>query len=505
MVDTSGDVNSNGMPPPPQPEPAPPSTSDDTTNEARNNVPEPMPPLWTHRTHISEHVCNILRALLLSLKLSHNKKIEAKNLARVDKDTNHQIDPTNFPDPGSPQASVISLMEEDEANLRNPLIAHKLFDLMPQYIISWLAAEDARTKELKRKHDESLKDPVSVVEDRVAKRRCMQGAQLTLCDPLAPASLTLPQIMFDTKNLVAIPLSFFTQKNLCYIIDELASLPTKKVNSCSGDSKAMYILDIEKLSAKLGGELSMDFGSYLQAADEYFKFQLQRSADKEWGDIWSAHFRFFDAHSDTAELFPAWMHAEHKMCHDTQTYHQRYLISDYEAAYNHSVIEHKQHTSAQANISKLNVEMAQMCEHMARMSKSANSSPFSGFNSRRPAGAPSSSSALFPNGSKIGITTIQHLFMSLIPPICLFCAEIGHTLAGHPREKIPAKFPDGKNAWARLTNGRLISPDNREICIGFNLRGANTPCRHGATHLHICSLCGSKSHHALSSACRLRA
>ncbi|PPQ94534.1 hypothetical protein CVT25_012639 [Psilocybe cyanescens] len=160
IVNTSSNINPNSRPPPPQPEPAAPSTGDDTTNEAGNDVPEPMAPLQTHHTHISEHVCNILWALLLSLKLSHNKKIEAKNLVRVDKDTNHQINPINFPDPGSPQASIISLTEEDKANLCNPSIVHELFDLMPQYIISWLTAEDVHTKELKRKHDESLKDLV---------------------------------------------------------------------------------------------------------------------------------------------------------------------------------------------------------------------------------------------------------------------------------------------------------------------------------------------------------
>ncbi|PPQ87735.1 hypothetical protein CVT25_014420 [Psilocybe cyanescens] len=473
MVDTSGDVNPNGTPPPPQSEPTPPPTGDDTGTGTRNDVPDPVLPLRNRRTHISEHISGVLRALPLSLKLSRNKKIENENLARVDRDTNHQIDPIAFPEPGSPQASVISLTEEDEANLRNPSIAHKLFDLMPQYIISWLAAEDARVKELKRKHDESLKDPVSVAEDRVAKRRCMQGTQLTLRDPLALASFTLPQIMFDTENLVAIPLSFFTQKNLRYIIDDLASLPTKKVNSCSGDLKAMYILDIEKLMVKLGTELSMDFGSYLQAADQYYKFQLQRSADKEWGDIWSAHFRFFDTRPDAAELFPAWMHAEHKMRRDTRTYHQRYLISDYEAAYNHSVIEHKQRTSAQADISKLNVEMAQMREHMARMSKSSSSSPFSGFNS--PVGARSLLSASYVQRSAIP--------SPVTPGIKSQLSFLMGKMRGHDLSMADSSPPTTRRSASASTSGAPIPLADMEPPVSTSAPSA-VPSPTTPSHLH---------------------
>ncbi|PPQ85204.1 hypothetical protein CVT25_010097 [Psilocybe cyanescens] len=275
--------------------------------------PPGMLPEMGPRTHISEHACDVLRKLALPLKLSRNKKIETENLVRADKTADHELDPVAHPDPGSPQASVISLTEEDKAQLRVPAIVQKLFDLMPNYIIAWLAPEDAQAKENKRKHDEALKDPLSAADDKIAKRRCMQGSLLSARDPLAPASFSFPQILFDTKNLVGLPLSFFTQKNLCYIIDELASLPTRKANSCSGDGKSIYILDIEKLSTKLGGELSMDFGSYLQAVDQFYKFQLQHSADQEWAEIWHAHFHFFDLHPEATELYLAWMHAKLKL------------------------------------------------------------------------------------------------------------------------------------------------------------------------------------------------
>ncbi|PPQ94132.1 hypothetical protein CVT25_007889 [Psilocybe cyanescens] len=501
MSQNTGDVAPPiGTHSPPQHQPDPPSSP--TGNAPRvgtkGDIPLPDIPVRARRTHISEHACDVLRKLALPLKLARNKKIEAENLARADKSADHELDPVAHPDPGSPQASVISLTEEDEGQLRVPAIVQKLMDYMPNYIIAWLAAEDAQAKENKRKHDEALKDPLSAAEDKIAKRCCMQGSLLSARDPLAPASFSFPQILFDTENLVGLPLPFFTQKNLRYIIDELASLLTRKANSCSGDGKSIYILDIEKLSVKLGAELSMDFGSYLQAADQFYKFQLQRSADQEWAEIWRAHFRFFDSRPEAAELYLAWMHAELKLRRDTRTYHQRYLVSDYEAAFNHSVAEHKQQTAAQADSALVYNKLSQMEESIISRISKASGSSFSGM-SRHP-GASSgnsyshqSSGPLFPNGSR-----------SSVPPTCLLCAETGHGLSTHPKDKSPAKFPEGKNAWARLVDGRLVAHDNKEICIGFNLRGANSSCSHGATRVHVCSFCGSKSHHAFSYTCRLR-
>ncbi|PPQ93945.1 hypothetical protein CVT25_015825 [Psilocybe cyanescens] len=502
MSQNSGDVAPPiGMHPPPQHEP---DTSAAPSGNApqigtKSDIPGPDVPVRIRRTHISEHACDVLWKLALPLKLVRNKKIEAENLACADKTADHELDPVAHPDPGSPQASVISLMEEDESQLRVPAIVQKLMDCLPNYIIAWLAAEDAQAKDNKRKHDKALKDPLSAAEDKIAKRHCMQGSLLSAWDPLALASFSFPQILFDTENLVGLPLPFFTQKNLRYIIDELASLPTRKANSCSGDGKSIYILDIEKLLVKLGAELLMDFGSYLQAADQFYKFQLQRSADQEWAEIWRAHFRFFDSRPEAAELYLAWMHAELKLRHDTRTYHQRYLVSDYEAAFNHSVAEHKQCTTAQADLVLVYNKLSQMEESIISRISKASGSAFSGL-SRCPGAPPGSSYAhhssgpLFLNGNR-----------SSVPPTCLLCAETGHGLSTHPKEKSPAKFPDGKNAWARLVDGRLVSHDNKEICIGFNLCRANSSCVHGATRVHVCSFCGSKSHHAFSYTCRPRA
>ncbi|PPQ94889.1 hypothetical protein CVT25_004378 [Psilocybe cyanescens] len=370
--------------------------------------------------------------------LVRNKKIEAENLAQADKSADHELDPVAHPDPGSPQALVISLTEEDEGQLRVPAIVQKLMDYMPNYIIAWLAAEDAQAKENKRKHDKALKDPLSAAEDKIAKRHCMQGSLLSAWDPLAPASFSFPQFLFDTENLVGLPLPFFMQKNLCYVIDEVASLPIRKANSCSGNGKSIYILDIEKLSVKLGAELSMDFGSYLQAADQFYKFQLQHSADQEWAKIWCAHFHFFDSRPEAAELYLAWMHAELKLQRDTHTYHQRYLVSDYEAAFNHSVAEHKQQTAAQADSTLVYNKLSQMEESIISCISKASGSAFSGMSHHPGASSGNSyshqsSGPLFPTA--VGAQSLLHASYVWRPDM------------GYPpilKTKAQQNFPKGK-------------------------------------------------------------
>lgn len=113
----------------------------------------------------------------------------------------------------------------------------------------------------------------------------MQSLSLVVHNPIVSTSITFPEILFQTENVASFSLSFFTQKNLCHIIDNLASLSTKKANSFSLDSKALHILNIEKIVAKLGDDLSLDYGSYMQAMEQYICFQIQHSVDAEWTDI----------------------------------------------------------------------------------------------------------------------------------------------------------------------------------------------------------------------------
>ena len=87
---------------------------------------------------------------------------------------------------------------------------------------------------------------------------------------------------------------------------------------------------------------------------------------------------------------------------------------------------------------------------------------------------------------------------------CVLCAERGHTVFLHEQDTSPAKFNDGKPAWAKFANKSLRSPDDGDICINWNIKGDCANCNHPKSErLHVCSFCG-KLHSALSWTCRNR-
>lgn len=97
----------------------------------------------------------------------------------------------------------------------------------------------------------------STEEARLAKRHCMDGSLQMPHVIGVPATIIFPQTLFDTENCVSIPLPFFLNKNLRYIIDKVATLPTIKSNPLAREMKGISIINIEKLSASLGREGSL--------------------------------------------------------------------------------------------------------------------------------------------------------------------------------------------------------------------------------------------------------
>src|SRR5258708_35272914 len=84
--------------------------------------------------------------------------------------------------------------------------------------------------------------------------------------------------MFDTEELVAIPLPSFTHRPPEHILGLTAVLPMRKVYVRDGKSRT--IIDVDKLSQTLGGELSLNYGQFMEAAMNFFKFQSSRDKDK---------------------------------------------------------------------------------------------------------------------------------------------------------------------------------------------------------------------------------
>ncbi|KAF8799794.1 hypothetical protein BYT27DRAFT_7007142, partial [Phlegmacium glaucopus] len=88
---------------------------------------------------------------------------------------------------------------------------------------------------------------------------------------------------------------------------------------------------------------------------------------------------------------------------------------------------------------------------------------------------------------------------------CLICAERGHNVFSHQDSQVQVKFPDGKPAWSKCTSRGLVTPDNRPLCVNWNVRGSRAgpgSCTHPKDErAHQCSFCGAKEHYALSWTC----
>jgi len=439
------------------------------------------PPVRTRKTHVSEAISTILKSLTLPARLKRNKEIEDQNEARAFQTLLHTQDPVAYPDPGSETASFISLEPSELDYLSSPTIPDSIRNIMPFYLLQKLADIKLASNNPTLKRPENLTDSTDNAVVRTAKRRCMSALTLVSRDIEQPTSFNFPQIMFETEDRMPIPLPFFTHKSLRYIINNLAILPTKKIEG-DGTFKKGVILDIEKLSKTLREELSLSFGQYGEASSQMYKFQQQRDGDspdsgETWTHFWHSHFSFFENREDAKEFYDEWKHVELELRRDRWSYNYRYDAPYYSQRYmtaKNNMIQRMKYRD------DINQQIAKALEARPRRDF------LSGSNSRfaqRPfqeAGGRSSA-----------------------PAFCVLCADRSHTLPHHPRDKV--KFPDGKIIWAKLVNGRLTSPDAREICVKYNIGGPKYCAkdnRHGDNRAHICSFCGAKDHHALSWTCR---
>jgi len=87
---------------------------------------------------------------------------------------------------------------------------------------------------------------------------------------------TFPQILFDTELCIAVPLPFFLNKNLNILNFKASTLPMTKTNPNLSETKGTVILDIEKLSTRLGKELSLSCSQWTEAAANMYLFQKEK-------------------------------------------------------------------------------------------------------------------------------------------------------------------------------------------------------------------------------------
>ncbi|KIJ91286.1 hypothetical protein K443DRAFT_115229 [Laccaria amethystina LaAM-08-1] len=375
-----------------------------------------------------------------------NKEIEEENAERSRKSFNHASDPTVHKESGSEQASLISLDEVDLNRFRVPSFAASFPGLIYSKLAKWIADEDIKSK-LKRKPADEQK--LSAEDARIAKRRCMNGQKMVPWVVGVPWQATFPQNLFDTELCIAVPLPFFLNKNLNILNVEASTLATTKTNPNPGETKGNVILDIEKLSMRFGKELSLSCSQWTEAAGNMYLFQKERDEEgtSEAHSAWyNDHFCFYTSQDTKDELYDAWKADELKFRQEHWAKYREYDAARYYQAY------------------KLSEKQQEMMVDI-RSGRSSSSTPD-----------------------------------------CLICAERGHDATQHADSTTPIKFKsDGKSVWAKYTDHNLLSPDNRIICISWNLRGdRGHPCSHKDERVHLCSFCGSKHHNTFSWICRSR-
>ena len=453
-------------------------------------VPADPPPPRVPRTHINPEVIQLLKDLPFYGKLEKNKQLEAENSARTVAKLNHRLNQEAYPDDGSDLASLVTIEEGDLIQLLDDDLRAHYRPVMSIAVTKWVADTQKAIAEgehpsLKRAFNVAVADvtkKTSAEEARLAKRRCMDGSLQMPRVIGVPATIIFPQTLFDTENCVSIPLPFFLNKNLRYIIDKAATLPTIKSNPLAGETKGISIIDVEKLSASLGREGSLTCSQWTEAAFQMYRFQQERDSEGPNGAFarwYSDHFNFFNTQLDRDEMYPSWKAVELELRQEFRSQPTNYDAAHYVARY---------------ELAKSESRILSRFESLGKSDRDRPTYSARGGGSNWKGPRPGNGVGPFPSGSQ----------RNSLPPCCILCAQRGHSIFHHNNDTNPAKFDDGQPVWAKFSNRSLRAPDNREICIKYNIKGDRSECTHRKEErAHICSFCG-KLHFAFSWSCRTR-
>ena len=459
-------------------------------------VPDQLQPARIRRTHKDDFISSLLSKLHFREKLVKNKEIEDQNKARELKTYNHHLDPASHPVPGSETASFITIDEDDLADLKDPSVLNRFMAIIPDFLLFRINHEN-RTEKDKCKPDEPN---TSAEISQESKRRHMDGKRAAERVVGTQRAIEFSEILFTTNVHVPIPLPFLRNENLRYLIDHAATLPTIKLNPLSGETKGQFILNVAELTKGtrerkgFGEELSLDFGEWSEAAENCFRFHQMQDTDGDNGLYarwWADHFKFFHAQEDKIGQYEAWKDLELKLRREYRTEPTKFDVNHYAMKYEAAKTTYELKALIREQTLNGVKDLPYRRDNNYRQPYRGGKFTDPSTNQFRDTRNPPSQSTLFPSGSRS-----SHL------SCCLLCGEHSHPVGKHYADGItPAKFPDGKPTWAKIINAKLCAPNGKEICINYNL--GNTNCTHSeGTRAHLCSFCGSKSHHAFSWVCR---
>jgi hypothetical protein len=458
-----------------------------------------VPPAHLPRTH-TPRLIELLKSLCLADKLQRNKEIEEENASRRKKTFNHTRDPAVHPQPGSPAASLITLNSRDLDDLRDYSIFERFKSLLPLDLLKSLAPSS------KKRDAEELLDPEAFI---LKRRRCHLGEREASTSSLgrqAPINLDSYtfEVLFTTEDHVALPLNFFLTKNLRYIAANGATITQNKANPTtqSLNAKALRIYDVSKLQAIFGDELDMTLPEWSEAANNWFQFQSRRDtegSDGRFTRFIAQHLDFFQECEDRIEYYPAWKSLEQKLRADYRANPTPFDENKYGVLYTQCKM---MHDISQQMSNKLPQQFRSNVSSRRPFSQGSSSSYQAAQSSRS-----NSSPGFFPQSSAQLPNSFRPFRQKLpMPPTCILCAQQGHGADHHYDDPKPVTFSDSKKTWARIADRRLLTPSGQQLCIPFNVRGADRcHCTHPRdVRIHCCSFCGNENHHALSWTCRAR-
>ncbi len=112
-------------------------------------------------------------------------------------------------------ASLITVDEQELSQLFDDSIRDHCKDFLPLSVKQWLI--DNKKAEESGGESIRFKRPLDSSEKIVSNGDVWDGNDITPRVVGKPAEISFPDILFDTEMSVAVPLSFFTNKNLLYI------------------------------------------------------------------------------------------------------------------------------------------------------------------------------------------------------------------------------------------------------------------------------------------------
>ncbi|PPQ85675.1 hypothetical protein CVT24_012863 [Panaeolus cyanescens] len=463
------------------------------------------------RTHASPAHIEALKLLSFRERLLRNKNIDINNGRRA----SHHLDFLNGLKSREPSdfESEITISPEEMNSLLLPGADKDYGEVLADRVKKWILEQQALSgpSSSNGSGKRALVDAESEDPPASKKLKIFSRAPLVDYDPTENPKLTFQQIWFVTESAGKIPLPWFRPSAIEKL--NINSMQSSWTSPCffttpDGTQKKFTVFDIAKIfgmedySDLFRKETDISFADWLIAARYRYDFEVARvdweakqngeGPNYSHADDLASHFDFFENQKDAQITYDFWKEEEANI-RQSKVHGFKTNKDQLRRVFAMAKFKHEESLKKKVEDDALLVRIAGLEKLVQQNSATSGRSA-------------ASSSQAAQGQSKQSFRSSGSSSSS--SPACLFCGKTGHKLHDHPKEKV--KFSDGKPFWASYDSAtrKFLTPDGKDICIPYNIRGKSTcksgPQGHGDNKSHACSFCGSLSHHALSFTCRGR-